>query len=150
MQLTELLDRSEKTAEAHGYVVKETCFNFTKENGVYRGAIIIETSDKKNNEIVGWGSNVDEILFNLQNEMHKRADEQITFQDLCLGDSPCKVKFYAHVDLGEEVVELPDNYTDEQIEEHWREWRNDMVDSGWYKLNKNSEEEQKLWQTAIK
>ncbi len=50
------------------------------------------------------------------------------------------VKFYVHVDaVTDEVIELPDNYTDEQIEEEWREWRSNAVNSGWYKVDSEDE-----------
>ncbi len=44
------------------------------------------------------------------------------------------VKFYARVDLGEEIMTFPSDYTNEQIEEEWREWRAGEVDSGWYRV----------------
>lgn len=81
MQLIELLNRAEKHTQTYGHDVKETAFTFYKENGQYHGAIVVRTST---NEIVGLGNNVDEILFNLVNELNALADEQITFADITL------------------------------------------------------------------
>ena len=50
-----------------------------------------------------------------------------------------QVKFYVSVGTGEgqeEIVELPDGYTDEEIEEDFLEWRAGYVDSCWIKLEK--------------
>ena len=35
----------------------------------------------------------------------------------------------------EEIVELPDNYTDDEIEDDFLEWRAGYVDSYWIKLD---------------
>ena len=48
-----------------------------------------------------------------------------------------KVKFYLAIGNGEgqeEIVDLPDNYTDEDIEEDFLEWRAGYLDSCWEKL----------------
>ncbi len=50
------------------------------------------------------------------------------------------VKFYARVDLGEEIMTFPSDYTNEQIEEEWREWRAGEVDSGWYRVEDDDED----------
>ena len=48
------------------------------------------------------------------------------------------VKFYVSVGIGEgqeEIVELPDYYTVDDIEADFLEWRDGYVDSCWIKLD---------------
>lgn len=51
-----------------------------------------------------------------------------------------EVKFYVSVGIGEgqeEIVELPDDYTNDDIEEEFLEWRAGYVDSCWIKLDED-------------
>ncbi len=50
-----------------------------------------------------------------------------------------KIKFYAYIDTAEEVIELPDDYTDEQIDEYWQEWRAG-IEIGWTRIDDENEE----------
>jgi len=55
-----------------------------------------------------------------------------------------KVKFYLSIGyqdaIQEDVVELEDGSTDEQIEEEYQEWKNDLID-GYWKKEKTAKEE---------
>lgn len=49
-----------------------------------------------------------------------------------------QVKFYMSVGISEgqeEIVELPDDYSDDEIEEDFLEWRAGYIDSCWVKLD---------------
>ena len=49
-----------------------------------------------------------------------------------------KVKFYLSVGIGEgqeEIVDLPNDYSDDEIEAEFLEWRAGFVDSCWIKLD---------------
>ena len=49
-----------------------------------------------------------------------------------------KVKFYVSVGVGEgqeEIVDLPDDFTDDEIEDEFLEWRAGYLDSCWIKLD---------------
>jgi hypothetical protein len=51
-----------------------------------------------------------------------------------------EVKFYLSIGyqnaVQEDVVELEDNSTDEQIETEYQEWKNDLIDGYWRRLEK--------------
>ena len=49
-----------------------------------------------------------------------------------------KVKFYLSVGVGdgqEEIVYLPDDFTEDEIEDEFLEWRAGYLDSCWIKLD---------------
>ncbi len=49
-----------------------------------------------------------------------------------------KVKFYLSVGVGEgqeEIVDLPDDFTEGEIEDDFLEWRAGYLDSCWIKLD---------------
>ena len=48
-----------------------------------------------------------------------------------------KVKFYLSIGVGEgqeEIVDLPDDYIDDEIEDEFLEWRAGYIDGCWIKL----------------
>lgn len=51
-----------------------------------------------------------------------------------------KVEFYLSIGLAgadrTDIVELPDNYSDEDIEDEYQEWKGGYMDSYWNKLDK--------------
>ena len=38
-----------------------------------------------------------------------------------------------------EIVDLPDNYTEDDIEDSYQEWANDFLDKSWYILGVDDE-----------
>ena len=49
-----------------------------------------------------------------------------------------RVKFYLSISVGdgqEEIVDLPDDFTDDEIEDELLEWRAGYLDSCWIKLD---------------
>lgn len=53
------------------------------------------------------------------------------------------IKFFASTDVQgstvSEVVEYDDGTPEAEIEDDWKEWRNGMVDMGWYRCSADGE-----------